>query len=138
MITMQRRLPLRHAGMMACQRLIDGFRSSSLKPNCSCYPAFKGRAIESTCLYDMPTVRAHVLTESELNKHIIYHSTSKLSTVCCTDLQQAFRKAMSRIDMEAEAPAMDAEILAQTDREQELLDRIAELEAKLQMQEARH
>lgn len=39
--------------------------------------------------------------------------------------------------MEAEAPAIDAEILAQTDREQELLDRIAQLEAQLQLQ-ARH
>ncbi len=58
--------------------------------------------------------------------------------VFCADLQQAFQKAMSRIGMEAEAPAIDAEILAQTDREQELLDRIAELEAKLQMQAARH
>ncbi|CAL5224631.1 g7348 [Coccomyxa viridis] len=54
------------------------------------------------------------------------------------DLQQAFQKAMNRIGMEAKAPAIDAEVLAQTDREQELLDRIAELEAKLQMQEARH
>ena len=45
---------------------------------------------------------------------------------------------MNRIGTEAKAPAIDAEVLAQTDREQELLDRIAELEAKLQMQEARH
>ena len=57
--------------------------------------------------------------------------------MCCADLQQAFQKAMSRIGMEAEAPAVDAEVLAQTDRERELLERIAQLEAKLQLQ-ARH
>ena len=57
--------------------------------------------------------------------------------MCCADLQQAFQKAMSRIGMEAEAPAVDAEVLAQSDRERELLERIAQLEAKLQLQ-ARH
>ena len=57
--------------------------------------------------------------------------------VCCADLQQAFQKAMSRIGMNAEAPAVDANILAQTDRERELLERIAQLEAQLQVQ-ARH
>ena len=57
--------------------------------------------------------------------------------VCCVDLQQAFHKATSRTGMEAEAPAVDAEVLAQTDWEQELLDRIAQLEAQLKVQ-ARH
>jgi len=54
--------------------------------------------------------------------------------ICCADLQQAFQKAMDRIGMEAESPAVDAQVLAQTDRERELLERIAELEAQLQVQ----
>jgi len=54
--------------------------------------------------------------------------------ICCADLQQAFQKAMDRIGMEAESPAVNAQVLAQTDRERELLERIAELEAQLQVQ----
>ena len=41
---------------------------------------------------------------------------------------------MDRIGMNAESPAVDAQVLAQTDRERELLERIAELEAQLQVQ----
>jgi hypothetical protein len=40
---------------------------------------------------------------------------------------------MDRIGMTAQAPAIDAQALAQSDRERELLDRIAQLEAKLQL-----
>ena len=57
--------------------------------------------------------------------------------ICCADLQQAFQKAMDRIGMNAESPAVDAQVLAQNDRERELLERIAELEAQLQVQ-SRH
>ena len=57
--------------------------------------------------------------------------------VCSADLQQACQKAMDRIDLDAEAPAIDAEMLAQTDRERELLEKITQLEAQLQVQ-ARH
>ena len=52
----------------------------------------------------------------------------------CADLQQAMQKAMDRIGMTAQAPAADMQLMVQTDREQELLDRIAVLEAQLQLQ----
>ena len=52
----------------------------------------------------------------------------------CADLQQAMQKAMDRIGMTAHAPAADAQLMAQTDREQELLDRIDILESRLQLQ----
>ena len=52
--------------------------------------------------------------------------------MCCADLQQATQKAMDRIGMTEQPPAIDAAALAQTYRERELLDRIASLEAQLQ------
>ena len=50
------------------------------------------------------------------------------------DLQQAMQKAMDRIGMTAQARAADSQLMAQTDREQELLDRIEYLESQLQLQ----
>ena len=59
----------------------------------------------------------------------------KEKTVSCADLQQAMQKAMDRIGMTAQAPATDSQLTAQTDREQELLERIEVLEARLQLQD---
>ncbi len=56
-----------------------------------------------------------------------------MQSACTADLLQATQKAMDRIGMTAQAPAIDAQALAQSDRERELLDRIAQLEAKLQL-----
>ena len=58
----------------------------------------------------------------------------KEKIVLCADLRQAMQKAMDRIGMTAQAPAADSQLMAQTVREQELLDRIEVLEAQLQLQ----
>ena len=117
-------------------------RSSSCDSQCSCYTASKENLKDTHACMTCQGGTGQLFQGSEvvdLGEHICYSVTfmRRLTVLCCVDLQQACHKAMSRTGMEAEAPAIDAEILGQTDREQELLDRIAQLEAQLQVQ-ARH
>ena len=55
---------------------------------------------------------------------------------CRTDLQQAMEKAMERIGMKAHVPAFGRHAkLLSSEKQQALLSRVAELEAKLRVLE---